>query len=190
MDYSCLIKNYIQRLKNALDSTDISTINKIMELLICARDKRKQIFIMGNGGSGATASHIAGDFNKGLSLGRPEEKRYKFISLTDNLPTLLSLANDVSYDDIFLEQLKNFLMPDDIVICISGSGNSENVLRAASYAKNVGSTVIGFAGYDGGKLINLADVSLHISVNDMQIVEDLHMIVGHLMMSVFNECDP
>ena len=179
-----IINVYKEKLLNEITNLDNEAINKVIDLLLKSRDEDRQVFIMGNGGSGATASHITGDFNKGLSLGQLREKRYKFISLVDNSPTLLSLANDVSYDDIFVEQLKNFINPGDLVIAISGSGNSENVLRAVNYAKEKGNKVIGFTGFDGGKLKQLSDVSVHIPLKDMQVVEDVHMMLGHLIFSV------
>lgn len=182
--YNDNINNYKQNLMKEIEKLDNGVIESVIKLLLKARDEDKQIFIFGNGGSGATASHITGDFDKGLSLGKPRNKRYKFISLVDNSPTLLSLANDVSYDDIFVEQLKNFINPGDLVIGISGSGNSENVLRAVEFAKSNGNKVIGFTGFDGGKLKKLSDISVHVALNDMQIVEDVHMMLGHLIFSV------
>ena len=140
------------------------------------------IMDMGNGGSASTASHFAGDFNKGLSLNR--EKRFRFYCLNDNAATVLSLANDVAYEAIYVEQLKNFLSEGDLVVAISGSGNSQNVINAVEYAKEKGNTVIGLTGYNGGKLHQLSDIKLHIPVNDMQIVEDLHMVFDHLIMSI------
>ena len=178
------IVNYKKKLIKEIENLDTDAVNEFIELLVKSRDEDKQVFIMGNGGSGATASHIAGDFNKGLSLGMPREKRYKFISLVDNSPTVLSLANDVSYDDIFVEQLKNFINEGDVVIGISGSGNSENVIRAVNYAKENGNKVIGLTGFSGGSLKDLADVCIHIPLHDMQVVEDVHMMLGHLIFSV------
>ena len=189
VDYTAKIQGYAEKVKQEIDRIDVNLINRLISLLVEARDNGKQVFIMGNGGSGGSASHIAGDFNKGLSLGQPRNKRYKFISLVDNTPTVLSLANDVSYDDIFVEQLKNFINPGDLVIGISGSGNSENVLRAACYAKKIGNTVIGLTGFDGGKLKTLSNLSVHIPINDMQVVEDVHMMLGHLVVSVLMHTD-
>ncbi|MBQ2704291.1 MAG: SIS domain-containing protein [Clostridia bacterium] len=189
MDYTNLIANYRQQLIDTFLKMDTESINQLMNLLTDARDNDKQIFIMGNGGSGATASHFAGDFNKGLSLGKPLDKRYRVICLVDNSPTLLSLANDVSYDEIFVEQLKNFLRDGDVVIGISGSGNSENVLRAVKYAKDRGNKVVGLTGYNGGTLKNMSDVSVHVPIDNMQITEDLHMVLTHLMFWVFNQSE-
>jgi D-sedoheptulose 7-phosphate isomerase len=182
MNYITQIDSYFDTLKGVIDRIDRAEIEKAIICLKGARDSKHFIYSMGNGGSAATASHYAGDFNKGLSLGR--EKRFRFIALNDNLPTILSLANDVSYASIFIEQLKNFFEPHDVVVAISGSGNSENVVSAARYAKEHGGIIIGLTGYGGGKLKELSDIKLHVPVDNMQIVEDLHMVFDHLMMSI------
>ncbi len=186
MNFIKKIKNYIDKEKEVLDRLELQTINEAMNALLKARDEKKHIFIMGNGGSAATASHYAGDFNKGLSLNR--DKKFRFYCLNDNAATVLSLANDVCYEEIFVQQLKNFMDPGDIVIGISGSGNSENIIRAVKYAKEKKNLVIGMTGYDGGRLKELADIKLHVPVSDMQITEDIHMMYNHLIMSIlYNE---
>ena len=182
MDYINDINAYYEKLKNTIDLIDRESIDAAMKALKKARDEKHYIFIMGNGGSASTASHFTGDFNKGLSLNR--EKRFRFVCLNDNPATVLSLANDVDYSAVFVEQLKNFLSDGDIVMAISGSGNSANVINAVEYAKQRGNMVIGLTGFSGGKLKPLSDISLHIPVDDMQIVEDLHMVFDHLMMSI------
>ncbi|MFA6776428.1 MAG: SIS domain-containing protein [Sphaerochaetaceae bacterium] len=182
MNYQEQIISYFSLLKETIDKINTAEIQKALECLTRARDTKHFIYTMGNGGSAATASHWAGDFNKGMSLG--QEKRYRFMALNDNEPTILSLANDVSYASIFVEQLKNFLEPEDVILAISGSGNSENIVNAAQYAKNHGATVIALTGYDGGKLDKIADIHLHVPINNMQITEDLHMVFDHLAMVV------
>jgi len=182
MEYITQINAYYDKLKDSINLIDRTEINNAINCLVNARDNKKYIFIMGNGGSASTASHFAGDFNKGLSLNR--EKRFRFYCLNDNAATVLSLANDVAYEAIYVEQLKNFLSEGDLVVAISGSGNSQNVINAVEYAKEKGNTVIGLTGYNGGKLHQLSDIKLHIPVNDMQIVEDLHMVFDHLIMSI------
>ena len=177
------IANYLNRLQETIAKLNHDEINTFINLLIAARDEEKQIFIMGNGGSASTASHFCCDFNKGSSYGF--DKRFKFICLNDNVPGMMAYANDVSYDDIFVEQLKNFFQPGDYVIGISGSGNSHNVIRAVEYAKEHGCKIIGLTGFSGGKLKELSDISLHAPVNSMQVTEDIHMIFDHLMMSIF-----
>ncbi len=181
------INQYQKMLISCIEELDTDAIIEFIELLKKARDEDKQIIIMGNGGSGATASHFAGDFNKGLSLNKPRELRYRVISLVDNSPTVLSLANDLSYDDIFVEQLKNFICEGDLIIGISGSGNSENVIRAVNFAKNQKATVVGLTGYSGGKLKELSDLNIHIDIDNMQVTEDIHMMIAHLIFYVLNE---
>jgi D-sedoheptulose 7-phosphate isomerase len=179
------IENYFSMLKGAIESTDRESINTVINLLLKAYEEKRQIFIMGNGGSAATASHFACDFNKGLSY--EKGKRFKVISLNDNLPILLAYANDVSYEDVFVEQLKNFFNPKDYVIGISGSGNSKNVVKAIEYANQNGGITIGFCGYSGGKLKQIAQYCIHVPINDMQISEDLHMILTHLIMHIIDK---
>ena len=182
MSYIEKINVYLNTLTETIKKLDCAEIEKAIICLKNARDTGHFIYSMGNGGSAATASHFAGDFNKGLSLGR--KKRFKFIALNDNLPTVLSLANDVSYESIFVEQLKNFLQPGDVVLAISGSGNSANIINGVTWAKEHGGIVIGLTGYSGGELFALSDINLHIPIENMQIVEDLHMVFDHLIMSV------
>lgn len=181
-DYTNSIGDYFDRLQRALAAVDRDEINRAMDLIKKSRATGAKIFTMGNGGSGATASHLACDFNKGLSLGKDD--KFRVICLCDNTATILAYSNDLSYDDIFVEQIKNFISPGDIVIGFSGSGNSENVVRAARYAKENGCTVIGFTGFDGGRLMDLADIKLHTAEHDMQIAEDVHMILVHMMMNI------
>jgi D-sedoheptulose 7-phosphate isomerase len=183
-DFTADISKYLEKLKGVIDKLDIGEINRFINLLCEAREKGKQIFIMGNGGSAATASHFCNDFNKGASYEFKSQKRFKFICLNDNVSTLMAYANDVSYSDVFVEQLKNFYIPGDMVIGISGSGNSENVIKALEYANANGGITAALTGYDGGKLKKIAGCSLHINVDDMQITEDLHMMMDHLSMKV------
>lgn len=181
-DFKPAIAGYVQRLQEAIDRLDHNAVNLFIQTLLRARREKRRIFIMGNGGSAATASHFCCDFNKGASgEGFP---RFRFICLNDNMPTLMAYANDQSYNDVFVEQLKNLFEPGDVVIGISGSGNSANVLKAMEYANANGGQTIGLCGYNGGKLKNVASMSIHIAVNDMQISEDLHMILDHLCMKV------
>jgi len=171
---------YLNQLKELLEVFPHDRFKDIGRALLFAYNEDKHIFIMGNGGSGTTASHFACDINKGCCL--KLEKKFKVICLNDNMPTILAYANDLSYDDIFLEQLKNFLKPGDVVIGISGSGNSKNVLLAVSYAKNNGATTIGLCGFNGGKLSQIVDIPFVVAINDMQKVEDVHLIVVHMLM--------
>lgn len=182
MDYSVYIKEYINHEIAVLGKLDVESISEALNLLIDALNSEHTIFIFGNGGSAATASHFQNDFNKGVS--EYLDKKFRFCCLNDNVPTIMAIANDIGYDEIFRFQLKGRIQKRDVVIAISGSGNSKNVIYAAEYAKNCGATVIGLTGYDGGVLKSLSDVSLHADVNSMQITEDIHMMLDHLMMSI------
>lgn len=185
MAYDEGIRLYFDRLVQVLKNLDIGQINKFFEVLRKANNDGKTIYVFGNGGAGATASHMVCDFNKGLSYGK--NKRFKFICLNDNIPIMLAYANDVSYEDIFVEQLKNFLTKGDIVIGISGSGNSENVIRAIDYANGVGALTVGLCGYSGGRLKKKAKMFVHIDINDMQIAEDIFMMLTHVAYQVLGK---
>ncbi len=171
---------YLNQLKDLLDIFPHDSFEEIGQALMSAYENEKQVFIMGNGGSGSTASHFVCDINKGSCF--KLKKKFKVICLNDNIPTILAYANDVSYNDIFVEQLKNFIQPEDVVIGISGSGNSENVLKAVAYANDRGARTIEWSGIDGGRIAQISDISLVASINDMQKVEDVHMIVVHMLM--------
>lgn len=182
-DYKDEINKYIQNEISVLRSLDIDAVNDVLNLLEQTLESENMIYIMGNGGSAATASHFQNDFNKGVS--EHTEKKFRFLCLNDNVATIMAIANDIGYDEIFRFQLCGKLRPGDIVIGISGSGNSQNVLNAVQYAKECGNIVVGITGFGGGKLRELADYSLHVPVNSMQITEDIHMVFDHLMMSIF-----
>ncbi len=178
------VNEYFDLLKNTIDKLDRGSINELIELLVKTVKSGNNIYIMGNGGSASTASHFACDFNKGLSYQR--NLRFKMICLNDNVATMLAYANDVGYENIFVEQLKNFVKNGDVVIGISGSGNSKNVINAVEYAKDNGAVVVGLTGYSGGKLKQLADISIHADINNMQVAEDVHMSICHMLYSVLN----
>jgi D-sedoheptulose 7-phosphate isomerase len=182
MDYINEISAYFEREKATLDAISKEDLNTLMNLLVDAKNEGKTIFIMGNGGSAATASHYVCDFNKGISLGK--EKMFKFICLNDNVPTMMAYANDLSYADVFVGPLKNFMKVGDIVIGISGSGNSENVVRAIQYANENDGISVGLTGYSGGKIKQLSKYNVHVPIDDMQITEDLHMVLDHCMMKI------
>ena len=171
---------YICDLKEVLDDFPHEQFERVIDAMLDAYYNDKHIFTMGNGGSASTASHWVCDINKGCSLGK--EKKFKMMCLNDSISTMLAYANDLSYEDVFVEQLKNFLVSGDVVIGISGSGNSENVLRAIDYANNNGGTTVGLCGYSGGKLFQRVDIPVLAKVDDMQKVEDIHMIVVHMSM--------
>ncbi len=169
------IHNYFTGVNNALGSMDKKNIQNFVEILLRAYHQDKNIYVFGNGGSGATASHFCGDLVMGVSCGL--DKRFKAICLNDNIPAMMAIANDISFDDIFIEQLKNFLKPDDIVVGISGSGNSINVVKGLEYANLLGAITVAICGYKGGKIKDIAQLSVHAGINDMEIAEDVHNLV-------------
>lgn len=185
MNIKELARSYLDELISLLKVLNLEQFEKIINAILDAYGEEKKIFVMGNGGSGSTASHFVCDINKGCCMDL--EKKFKMICLNDNIPTILALANDVSYDVVFEEQLKNFFEPGDLVIGISGSGNSENVLRAIRYASDNGGRTIGFSGFAGGKLFDLVDIAFVAEVDDMQKVEDIHMIIVHMIMQSVHE---
>ena len=177
-----LINNYITTLQETLDKLDKAEILAFANILENARKKGNKVFIFGNGGSGSTASHFACDINKGVSMGL--KKRHRIIALTDNIPTMLAISNDMSYDDVFVEQLKNFIEPGDVVVGISGSGNSKNIIKAIEYANALNNLTVGITGFGGGKLRDIAAASVNANYNDMQISEDIHMMLVHVLMKI------
>jgi D-sedoheptulose 7-phosphate isomerase len=178
-----LIENYIRNLGSVLERLNISEIEAVASVLKSARDKGNAVYIFGNGGSGSTASHFACDINKGTSSAA--NSRFKVTCLNDNIPIMLAYSNDIGYDVVFVEQLKNHLKSDDVVIGISGSGNSKNVLSAIEYANSRQAITIGITGFNGGELRQKVKYSFNANVNDMQISEDVHMIWVHIMMKCF-----
>lgn len=158
---------------------DLGVIDRIARILETAERKGNQIFLIGNGGSAATASHIATDWAKTAERrGRP---LLRSMSLTDNVPFMTAIANDLGYDEVFVRQLRNYLRRGDVVVIISGSGNSPNVLRAAKFARRAGAVTVGMTGFSGGKLRNLVHVCLHVDSEQYGVIEDLHMAVGSIL---------
>ena len=182
MDYRDRIVEYIELERSVLLALDVEAINDAMNLIMETYEAQKKIYIFGNGGSSATASHYQNDFNKGIS--EYVEKKFNFVCLNDNMATIMAIANDIGFEEVFRFQLKNKLKEGDIVIAISGSGNSRNIINAVEYARSQGNKVIGMTGFDGGKLKQLSDVSMHVNINSMQVTEDIHMVFDHLMMSI------
>jgi D-sedoheptulose 7-phosphate isomerase len=178
-------EQYKADLLRALDTIDLDKVQTAIGILAEARAEGRRIFICGNGGSASTSSHFATDIVKGASFGR--ERRFRIMALTDSLPTITAYSNDVSYECIFAEQLKNFAEPGDVLIAISGSGNSPNVLRAMEYANAIGCRTIALSGQTGGKLAPLAQLSLHIANPHMGRVEDAHMVMLHMICYSFME---
>lgn len=182
-DYIGEINTYLEHEINTLKALDVNEINAALNLLLATFENGNTVFVFGNGGSSATASHFQNDFNKGVS--EHTEKKFNFLCLNDNVATVMAVANDIGFEEVFRFQLIGHMKPGDVVLAISGSGNSKNVINAVEYAKEQGAKVIGLTGFNGGKLKELSDVSLHVPVNSMQITEDIHMVFDHLMMSIF-----
>lgn len=183
------VSSYFEGIKSVLDSLPKKEILGLFNLLLEVYHDEKTVFTMGNGGSASTASHFTCDINKGVSINL--EKKFKVICLNDNLPTLLAYGNDFSYNEIFVEPLKNFLRPGDLVIGFSGSGNSPNILKAIEFANSKKAKTFGLVGFSGGKLRQLAQASIHVNIHDMQKSEDVHLIITHLMMQLLcNNLDP
>lgn len=181
LDNSILSFLDVQKKCVELIKLNSSQINQICNQLLKARDKGKNIFIFGNGGSGSTASHFTSDLLKTAII--KKQKRFKAISLVDNVPVILAWSNDVSYDDVFVEQLKNHFTKGDILITFSGSGNSNNVVKSLKYGKKEGGFCISFTGESGGKSKKYSDICLRIPSNDMLTIESQHVMICHCIIS-------
>jgi D-sedoheptulose 7-phosphate isomerase len=172
--------NYLARLTTLLGRIDTEQVDNAVKLIADAWQAGRQIITLGNGGSSLTALHFINDWNKSIFMatGKPFRGR----SLVDNMGLVMAYGNDTSFQDIFVEQLKNVLQAGDLVIAISGSGNSENVIRAVRYANENGAVTLGLCGYRGGKLKALAQHVVWADIDDMQLSEDVHAIFGHIVM--------
>ena len=168
----------------AAAALDADAIDQLLADLEAAYKEGRFVFIIGNGGSGANASHLCEDLGKGTLSDFEYQRRLKVLSLTDNTAYILAWGNDTSYDRIFVEQLKNLASPGDVLIAISGSGNSPNVLRAVEYAQANDLKSIAFTGYDGGKLRKMANLCVHVDNNNMGIVEAVHGVVFHYLIEI------
>lgn len=185
MDALQFSRDYKTKLFAALDSVDLGSVHQAIETLRQARDSNRHIFVCGNGGSAATASHFVTDMVKGASFNR--DARFRIMALTDSLSTITAYSNDVGYDCIFAEQLKNFAQRGDVLMAISGSGNSPNVLSAVHYANSLGCETIALTGRDGGKLGQMAKLQIRVGEPHMGRIEDGHMIVCHMICYYFME---
>ncbi len=178
-DINDIVKNFLETQNECIKEIKKNStyINKIIKILISARKNKKNIFTMGNGGSGSTASHFVSDLLKTMII--KNENRFRAISLVDNIPVILAWSNDVSFDHIFIEQLKNHLEKEDVVIAFSGSGKSKNVVDALRFAKEKGAKCIGFTGEEGGYFNKVCDITYKIPSNDMLTIESQHVIICH-----------
>jgi D-sedoheptulose 7-phosphate isomerase len=182
---SIIVDSYIKELQHCLEKLDKYAIYQAVEILFEAYENGKKIFILGNGGSAGIASHMACDLGKGtLNREYDDEKRFKVISLTDNVPVITAFANDLSYEDIFIQQLKNLVEENDVVVALSGSGNSPNILKALKYAKKCKAKTIGFLGFiDGGKAKKLVDCAIIAKSRYYGPCEDIQLILDHVIIS-------
>lgn len=177
------LTNYRTQLAAVLSQIDLAQVKIACDWLQAARDSGQTIFTCGNGGSASTASHFACDMVKGASYQRTQ--RFRVLALTDAAPTISAYTNDVGGHVIFAEPLKNFARPGDLLIAISGSGNSPNVLEAVTYARSIGGRIVGLTGRDGGKLATLVDLDLRVPAQHMGMIEDGHMFLCHMMAYYF-----
>lgn len=179
------VNRYLAELADMVRQMPQDRIWEVLQVLMDAWRKGSRVFLMGNGGSAATASHMANDLNKYTIV--PGQPRFKVLSLSDNVPLMTAWGNDTSYENIFLEPMLNFWEPGDVAIGISGSGNSPNVLKAMRAARELGGTAIGFTGRDGGKLKDVVDVCIQVPSDKIVQQEDGHMILDHLMATTLRQ---
>jgi D-sedoheptulose 7-phosphate isomerase len=178
---------YLQRLCEELRRVDRAGLQRWSDLICEAWQQQRFIFLIGNGGSGLTASHMCEDLGKGtlreVDLLDETRRRLKVLSLTDNAGWIMAIGNDLAYDQIFVQQLMNFGSPGDVLIAISGSGNSGNVLKAVDWANRHGLKTFGLTGFDGGQLKRMQQDGLHVALDDMGMVESLHMCLHHWVLN-------
>jgi D-sedoheptulose 7-phosphate isomerase len=172
-------QSYFSTLSDTVGRLPYAVIDRVADILLQAYENRRCIYLFGNGGSAALASHLACDLAKGATNGSP--KRFRVIAFTDNVPLITAWANDSRYEDIFAEQLNNFVRPRDVAFAISGSGNSPNVLNALRTARHAGAINIGLTGFQGGLLYDLCDVCMIVPSDNMQVIEDLHLSIAHAL---------
>lgn len=175
------ISGYKKKLKECVDTISEDDVAKIIGIIMEAGKKKKSIFLAGNGGSAAISSHMTCDLSKTVLKGKDDLDRMAVYCLSDNVPFMTAISNDWGYEHSFSEQLKNLIREGDVLILISSSGNSPNIVNAAEYAKSKKAIVVGLTGFAGGKLKQLADYGVHININDYGIVEDLHMSLDHMI---------
>jgi D-sedoheptulose 7-phosphate isomerase len=176
-----VFRQYLDDFSALLNKVDLTEVETLVNLLTDVYRSDRFVFIIGNGGSGANASHLCQDLGKGTLHNFDKQKRLRVMSLTDNMPYILAYGNDLGYDRIFVEQLKNFAHPGAVLLAISGSGNSPNILKAVEWANTNGLTTVGITGYDGGKLKKMCHHSLHVPSFNMGAVEAVHAVVFHYL---------
>ena len=178
---------YLTEFTPLLKQVDPVEVQRLVDALVDAYKTEKWVFIIGNGGSGANASHLAEDLGKGTLTDFEKQKRLKVLSLTDNTAWILALGNDLGYEKVFVEQLKHYAEPGHLLISISGSGNSPNILRAVEWANANGMQTFAFTGYDGGKLRKLSQHSIHVPSWNMGMLESVHLVFFHYLLDTLRE---
>jgi D-sedoheptulose 7-phosphate isomerase len=179
------VARYLEEVQAVLAALPLAAIREVADVLLSANYVGSTIFTLGNGGSAATASHFACDLAKGTI--RPGRPRFRVVALTDNVPLMTAWSNDVAYEDLFAEQLRNLIQRGDVVVAFSGSGNSPNVLNAVDLARRMGGITIGFSGFDGGRLSAMVDVPVVVPSACMEQIEDVHLVLCHLTATVLRE---
>lgn len=183
------VKNYIEELKEKLNGVNLEEVENVIEILLKAYNEGKSIFIMGNGGSAATASHFACDLGKGTLKNHYDmvKKRFRVYSLTDNVATITAYGNDLNYEDIFSQQLVNLVRPGDVLIGITASGNSKNILKAFEVGNDNNVCTIGFLGFDGGKACGMVDHKIIVDSRNYGVIEDIHLMLEHMICASLNK---
>ena len=176
-------RHYFEDLRRVVIGISHDGLNRIADTLVKAYESGRMVYLFGNGGSASLASHLACDLGKGTASCNGG-KRFRVLALTDNLPTLTAWANDSSYEDVFSEQLRNFVQPHDVAFAVSGSGNSKNVLKALYLAREVGATTVGISGFRGGEMKALCDICVVVPSDNMQIIEDMHLAMAHAIFRI------
>ncbi len=185
MGKEIFIKGYVEKLKSLLDNIDINSISKIIEFFEKTQENGGVIYVIGNGGSAATASHMANDLNIGLK--RRGIRKFNVISLSDNSSVGTAISNDIGFDNLFYMQLEDVINEKDLLISISCSGNSPNIIKAVNYAKSKKAKIIGCTGFGQSQLRDLSDVNFHVDTEkgEYGLVEDMHMILDHIIYSYY-----
>jgi D-sedoheptulose 7-phosphate isomerase len=179
------LDKYTTALKTALDSFNSGEFEKIIAIIAGAYKNDKQVFIAGNGGSAASANHFVCDFGKNAMDFKSGRRRFRIISVSDNVEKITAIGNDISFDEVFSFQLGNLLNGGDVLIAVSASGNSPNIVKACEFAKSKNAKVIALAGFDGGKIKSIADAALVAELKSYEQIEDIHLIILHMIVYYF-----